>query len=176
MTKIIVASKNQVKIDAASAGYKMMFPADPFEIAGVSVPSGVADQPMGDEETWLGARNRCDNAAKEAPNADYWVGIETGIEEIKGSLWVFSWMVVKSKENKYGAGRSASFAMPEKIATLVRQGTDMGKADDTVFQRENSGQQNGTVGILTGNAITRATFQAPAVAFAFIPFKNPELY
>ncbi len=34
--------------------------------------------PMSDAETLMGATNRANNAKKEVPDADYWVGLEGG--------------------------------------------------------------------------------------------------
>lgn len=49
--KIVIASKNPVKMTAALEGFRSLFPHQEFEIAGVSVPSGVRDQPLSDAET-----------------------------------------------------------------------------------------------------------------------------
>jgi non-canonical (house-cleaning) NTP pyrophosphatase len=53
---------------------------------------------------------------------------------------------------------------------------ELGEADDRVFGCNNSKQQNGAIGLLTGDAVDRAGLYVPAVIFALIPFKNPELY
>ena len=58
----------------------------------------------------------------------------------------------------------------------MRQGLELGQADDIVFGRSNSKQANGAVGILTDDVIDRAQLYEPAVIFALIPFKNPDLY
>ncbi len=62
MPKIIVASQNPVKIDAVRQGFEQLFAGKyengelgELEITGVSVPSGVPDQPMGQQQTLLGA-------------------------------------------------------------------------------------------------------------------------
>jgi non-canonical (house-cleaning) NTP pyrophosphatase len=52
----------------------------------------------------------------------------------------------------------------------------LGEADDRVFSRKNSKQSNGAIGILTNDAIDRTELYIPAVIFALIPFKNPDLY
>jgi len=49
--QIVVASTNPVKLLAVLNGFQRMFPGDEFEIQGVSVPSGVSDQPLSDAET-----------------------------------------------------------------------------------------------------------------------------
>ncbi len=176
MKKIIVASKNPVKINTTLAGFLQMFPDEQFEVEGVSADSDVADQPMTEEETLQGAFNRAQNVRKIATSGDFWVGIEGGLEEVSGSLEAFAWIVVIGNDGKVGKGRTGSFFLPEKVAELIRQGMELGTADDLVFKKENSKQSTGSVGILTGDVLTRTTFYEPAVILALIPFKNPDLY
>jgi len=174
--KIVIASKNPVKINATLNGFKKMFPEISFEIEGVSVPSNVSEQPRSDVETFTGATNRADNASKEIIDADFWVGIEGGIEEKQYDMEAFAWVVIKSNDGKYGKGRTGTFFLPSKICQLIKQGKELGEADDIVFGRSNSKQENGTVGILTGDAVDRTKYYTEAVVFACIPFKNKELY
>jgi len=49
--KIVVASKNPVKIEAALQGFQAMFPDEQFEAEGVSAKSEVSDNPMSHEES-----------------------------------------------------------------------------------------------------------------------------
>lgn len=174
--KIVVASENPVKLDTSGLGFAKMFPEELFEVSGVSAPSNVSNQPMTEEETLKGALNRAENVSKLSPDADYWVGIEGGLEEINGQMETFAWIVVKHKDGKIGKGKTGSFFLPQKIAELIKQGKELGEADDIVFGKTNSKQSNGAVGILTNDVLTRTTFYEPAVILALIPFKNPELY
>jgi len=188
MKKLVVASKNPVKIAAVQNGFAQMFPEEAvFEIDGVSVVSGVSDQPMSDAETLEGAWNRCHRAADAAPDADFWIGIEGGVEDKPphlyhrcggkaGEMEAFAWVVVKSREGKIGKGRSSAFFLPAKVADLIRGGKELGEADDIVFKRANSKQENGAVGLLTHNAIDRTHYYTDAVILALIPFVNPDLY
>ncbi len=152
-----------------------MFPEDSFSIQTVSVPSGVKDQPTSSEETLCGAINRTQNARKLAPHADYWIGIEGGIEELDGEMAGFAWIAVYSP-SRCGKGRTGTFFIPERVAGLVRQGKELGEADDLVFNRSNSKQETGAIGILTGNVMDRTQLYEHAVILALVPFKNPELY
>jgi non-canonical (house-cleaning) NTP pyrophosphatase len=52
----------------------------------------------------------------------------------------------------------------------------LGEADDIVFGRSNSKQDNGAVGLLTDNVIDRAQLYEHAMILALIPFKNELLY
>jgi inosine/xanthosine triphosphatase len=140
----------------------------------------VSDQPGSDGETLRGALNRAANAAAAAPEADYWAGIEGGIEERDGEMAGYAWIVVRGQglagSSRTGKGRTGTFFLPRRVAELVRQGLELGDADDAVFGRSNSKQENGAVGILTGNVVDRAELYEQAVVLALIPFKNPELY
>ncbi|HRN86815.1 MAG TPA: inosine/xanthosine triphosphatase [Candidatus Dojkabacteria bacterium] len=175
MKKIVVASKNPVKINSALDGFSRMFPDEEFEIEGVSVRSHVSDQPTTNEETYKGALNRCDNASKNFA-ADYYVGIEGGIDRDDSGTSCFAWIIIKDKNGNYGKSRTSSFYLPPKVVDLINQGKELGEADDIVFGRTNSKQENGSVGLLTGNVIVRTGYYTEAIILALIPFKNFELY
>jgi inosine/xanthosine triphosphatase len=175
LKNIVVASTNPVKIQAALEGFQRMFPAEQFTVQGIGVPSGVSDQPMTDAETLQGARNRAATAYKELNDADYWIGIEGGVEDRAGELEAFAWVVVISRDGRTGKSRTATFYLPEETAKLVRRGIELGHADDQVFGRSNSKQQNGSVGLLTGDVVDRTAYYVQAVILALIPFRNPTL-
>jgi len=173
--KIIVASRNPVKLNATERGFAAMFPNQPVFVQGVRVPSGVADQPMTDAETRLGAQNRVHNAKNAQPHADLWVGIEGGVETLNDNLHAFAWVVVMGT-HLTGEARTATFQLPPKIARLVHSGVELGHADDMVFQRENSKHKDGAIGILTQGLIDRTAYYEHAVMLALIPFKKSGLY
>lgn len=173
--KVIVGSKNPVKINCTLLAFQKVFPRDSIIVEGISVPSGVADQPMSDQETHQGAVNRTKKAKEDHPDAQYWVGIEGGIEDSDSGMEAFAWVTILSDQQK-GRARTATFQLPPKIQKLVRQGIELGEADDMVFDRKNSKQSNGAVGILTNDLIDRAAYYEPAVVLALIPFLQPGLY
>jgi len=175
MLNVIVASHNPVKIDATQEAFAQVFPDESFDVAGVSVPSGVSDQPMTTAETLQGALNRATNAKSTSPNADYWVGIEGGIEETDMGMQCFAWVVILSDGERIGRGQTAVFYLPLEVAKLVRDGVELGHADDQVFGRENSKQKNGAIGLLTDDVVDRTSYYVQAVVMALVPFKNPTL-
>jgi len=175
MPTIIVASHNPVKIQAALTGFQRMFPEQVFEATGVSVPSGVTHQPMTDAETLQGALNRATLALMRMPDADYWVGIEGGCQPMNDELAVFAWIVVRSRD-RVGKSRTGIFFLPESVAQLVREGKELGEADDIVFKRTNSKQDNGAIGLLTDDVLDRGQYYEHAVVLALVPFKNTLLY
>lgn len=175
MKKIIVASTNPVKINAALSGFKKIFPDEQFEAEGISVESNVNDQPMTDSETLEGAANRVRNASKKS-TADFWVGIEGGVQDGERGMEVFAWVVIRSADGKQGQARTGTFFLPKPIVELIKSGKELAEADNIVFGRENSKHLNGTVGALTHNVIDRTHYYTEAMVLALIPFKNPNLY
>ncbi|MEJ5200799.1 MAG: inosine/xanthosine triphosphatase [Anaerolineales bacterium] len=176
MKTIVLASENPVKIQAVLNGFQKMFPEETFQIHTASVPSGVNAQPMTSAETLTGAMNRAQNAATIIAKADFWVGIEGGVEETnEGEMAAFAWVVIIGQDI-IGKGKSGTFFLPPPVCNLIRQGKELGEADDIVFDRKNSKQDNGAIGLLTDNAIDRKGLYEHAVILALVPFKNLTLY
>ncbi len=173
--KVSIASRNPVKIGCVKKGFQEMFPSIDFSFEGVAVPSGVEDQPMDDKTTFMGANNRVLRAMEAMKDADFWVGIEGGIERAGNEMSAFAWIVIRSRDLT-GKSRTASFYLPGKVTELIEAGKELGEADDLVFGHTNSKQKNGAVGILTDNTIDRTGLYTQAVILALIPFKNTDMY
>ena len=176
MKKIYIGSENPVKIESTRKGFEEIFDnISGFEFIGKSVSSGVGDQPKTNEETLLGAGNRAQRLKVKFPDGDFFVGIEGGIQTIGDEMEAFAWVVILD-ERMAGKAQTSTFQLPPKIVELIRQGIELGHADDMVFQRKNSKQGNGAVGLLTNNVIDRVEYYRHAVILALIPFINKELY
>jgi inosine/xanthosine triphosphatase len=173
--KVIVASKNPVKINCVKEGFSQLFPYDTLEVEGLETPSGVADQPMSNEETLIGAKNQAMNAQSKNSQADFWVGIEGGVEDTPDGMEAFAWVVILSNEQK-GQSRTSTFFLPPKVRDLVLDGVELGHANDQVFAEHNSKQKGGAVGSLTNGLLPRTEYYVQAVILALIPFVNEKLY
>jgi inosine/xanthosine triphosphatase len=172
---LVIASNNPVKVRATLAGFHVVFPGQEFQVSSLNVPSGVPDQPVGNHQTLQGALNRAQAARLARPQGDYWIGIEGGVEWDGPDLFAFAWVAVCSA-SLTGRGRTGTFLLPRQVAELVGQGLELGHADDVVFQRSNSKQEDGAIGLLTRNLLDRAGLYQHAVLLALVPFMNPELY
>lgn len=173
MKKVIVASLNPVKINSVKHAFEKVFKDSDFEFQGVVVESGVPDQPMGEDETLLGATNRALNAQNH--QGDFWVGIEGGVADRDGQLEAFAWMVVLSNGKK-SIGRTGSFFLPHKVSKLVHEGVELGEADDIVFGQSDSKKKQGSVGLLTHGVLDRTTYYEQAIVLALIPYLNEAYY
>jgi inosine/xanthosine triphosphatase len=130
---------------------------------------------MSEEETLLGAQNRAAGARSLVPEADFWVGIEGGVQDHQGEMAAFAWVVVTAREAA-GKSRTGTFFLPPRVAELIRGGKELGEADDLVFGRTNSKQENGAIGLLTGDVIDRVQLYQQAIILALVPFRNRSLY
>ena len=172
MKKVVIASKNPVKINATKKAFESVF-NDRFEFEGFSADSLVSDQPMNNLETLTGAMNRLKNI--QHLKADYFVSIEGGVDILDDNYEAFAWIII-SDDKKTGKAKTATFPLPLKISKLIKKGYELGDADDIVFKRSNSKQKNGAVGILSDNLINRTDYYVHAIILALIPFTNSKLY
>lgn len=169
-----VGSENPVKINCVAEAIMAFWPE--ARAIGVKTKSGVSAQPDSDQEMLLGALNRAKEALAKTPEAQFGVGLEGGTLDAEEGMWAYAWIVVIDREDRIGKGQSGRFLLPEPIAQLVRDGIELGEADDRFFGRSNSKQQDGAIGILSDGVVTRLELYKPAVIFALLPFVHPEFY
>ncbi|WP_434762459.1 inosine/xanthosine triphosphatase [Vibrio fortis] len=169
MKTVTIASLNPAKINAVKSAFEAAFPQQEFDFKGVSVASGVADQPMSNQETYQGAINRVHNAAQAIPNSNFYVGLEAGIEDNV----TFAWMVIESNGQR-GESRSASLMLPPQVIEKLAHANELGDVMDEVFGTDNIKQKGGAIGLLTHNQLTRSSVYHQALILALIPFVNPE--
>lgn len=168
--QVIITSRNPVKIGAVEEAFRLQFPGVSINFQPASIPSGVNDQPMSDEETRRGARNRVENAKNRFPDADFWVGLEGGLDFFDGKLMAFAWMVVGKRDSGISETRSATLPLPPRIQQLVEGGMELGDANDQVFSTLNSKQGGGAFGLLTDGRYTRESVYTQTLVLALIPF------
>lgn len=172
---VVVASKNPVKINATRRAFEIQFPGKAVHIESTEAESGVDDQPFSDEETRHGAINRAHNAGEALPKADFWVGLEGGVDTFNGQLMTFAWMAVLGPGGRTGAARTTTLPLPPAVRRLVESGMELGEANDRVFDTENSKHAGGAFGLLTDGRLTREGVYTEALVLALVPFVN-ELY
>lgn len=214
MLRVAVGSTNPSKIRSVRQGLEAILNRNSssvgavpeLDIQGLSAPSGVADQPMGDSETKLGARNRAKTSfdlfvEKFQMEPHLAIGLEGGLEEMDDGDWIcMAWLAVFGKRSQlvlswtsspdcggdyilaetvqpcWGMSKTATFSLPPKIVELVKGGLELGQADDQVFSRVNGKHGSGTVGILTNGLIDRSLYYEHALQLAMIPWIRPDVY
>lgn len=172
---VLVGSKNPVKIACTEDAFTRAFNKS-FLVEGINASSEVSEQPKGDGETLLGARNRAHNSREVFPEAHYWIGIEGGLDEDDYGMFAFAWIYILDKNGKTTQSKTGTFYLPKAVRDLVNEGMELGKADDLVFAQDNSKQQGGSVGILTHGVVDRSEYYRQAIVLALIPFVNENLF
>ena len=104
------------------------------------------------------------------------LGWKGGVLELNEGMFACAWCAVASRVGSIGLASTGRFHLPSRVAELVRGGLELGDADDVVFGRTNSKQQEGAVGILTHGRLSRAQFYTPAVLLALVRFVNQQHY
>ena len=170
--KVVVASNNPVKVAATRRAFEAGFPSAAVEVLPVPADSGVDDQPFTDEDTRHGAINRAHNAREVVPEADFWVGLEGGVDTFNRQLMAFAWMAILDQSGRTGTARSMTLPLPPAVKRLVESGQELGEANDHVFGTVDSKHGGGAFGLLTGGRITREDVYAETLAMALIPFQN----
>jgi inosine/xanthosine triphosphatase len=173
--KVAVGSLNPVKVSAVKQAFEKIFPDETWIVEGVSVKSGVSDQPMSDRETIRGARTRAKRALKTL-NADYGVGLEGGLHQLGKQWFDTGWMVIADKNGNEGIGSTIRMRAPQKMMALIHTGMELGDVNDILFQRKNSKQAEGHFGLMTKNAVTRTSAYVDALIAALTPFIHPHLF
>lgn len=151
--KIIVGSKNPVKINAAKHIFAMYFANHEIDCQGVDAPSSVPDQPLGEEQTCLGAQNRV-NYCKSHYQADYYVAMEGGAAAFSYGAATFAYVVIDNGLEQV-TGRSSNLPLPKIFYHALLQGEELGNVMDKAFNTTNIKQQGGAIGLLTNHHATR---------------------
>lgn len=171
--RVAVGSENPVKINAVKHAFELVWPKNKWEVVGISVGSGVTDQPMSDEESIRGATNRAKRSIKVV-KADFGVGLEGGIHKIGKKWFDCGWIAVVDKKGRMGIGSSARMETPQIMIKMVKKGMELGDVGDKLFNRKNSKQAEGHFGLMTNGVVTRKDGYTQAVVFAlsrFIQYK-----
>lgn len=169
MIKVSIGSTNPTKREAVKQAFMIVWPEERFEIETLDVPSGVNEQPLHEDESITGARNRAKLALDET-EADYAVGIEGGMYEVDSKWFVSDWAVVIDRSGKEGIGGTPRYHVPVHLRQHITPDHDLSAVLEDKLGTANIGKLDGYAGLMTGNHITRTTSNRDAVIIALAPF------
>jgi inosine/xanthosine triphosphatase len=162
---LFVGSTNPVKINAVTTAASETWPS--VTVQGFDVPSGVSVQPIGDEETRSGARNRAvaalDEGIRALKQADrpvrsqevLGVGLEGGVFFFGEEVWSTVWVAVTDATGALYESNGARFKVPEIIAQRIKNGEEMGPVVNTVIGTGDVRHSIGMIGVITGKFVDR---------------------
>lgn len=175
--KIKVASTNPQKIQAVKdllPEYEILKGA---EVEGVSVSSGVSDQPRTLEEIVEGSHNRARNAFKDC-NLSF--GMESGVVNIPNTENRFMDIGACAiyDGDSFKLGFSAGLEIPKKIVDFIDEHTDLSAACRKAgfTNEEKIGTNRGIVGLLSNNRIDRAVQLKQAIIASMIQIENKKFF
>jgi inosine/xanthosine triphosphatase len=148
----IIGSTNQAKVKAAMTVIESHFTGS--NLSEVKVPSGVKEQPFGDEETRTGALNRAANAANRVKGA-IGIGLEGGVKVLGAEMFLCNWGALVLPDGTSFTAAGAQIPLPEEIASELRKGRELGVVVDEYFQMNGIRHSEGAIGMFTAQAVTR---------------------
>lgn len=174
--KVLIGTKNPGKIEGAKKAFLNYF--EDVEVIGIPVSSDVSDEPVNDE-IYKGAKNRVDNLMKYANDnnieADYFLGIESGITNLLGKWAIINVSVIKNKDGYESFGTSQGFPVPEKYVKEIIE-TDLGKVMDKIFNEHDLRSHKGGINFLTHEVIDRIDLTHDAFVMALTQFINKDVW
>jgi inosine/xanthosine triphosphatase len=172
--KIIVGSKNPVKINAVKQIFSKVYKN--IQIKALKIDSGVGNQPLGLNQCYQGALNRAEKVKLKHPAADFWIGIEAGLQTFDFGTFTGGIVVILDKNNIQGIGISSQLLLPEKIVSKTSKKNELGQVLGNITQRKNIKKQEGAFGLFTNNIISRKDAYVQAVACALSRFLNKKYF
>lgn len=160
--KIAVGSLNPAKVEAVRSVMERIY--GQVRIIPKDVPSGVPEQPFGDE-TLKGAKNRAKAALGDC---DLSVGIEAGVFEMYGDLYDIQHCAIIDQKGIMTVGMGSGFRYPDSVTELVRNGKTVGEAVKIVYGSE-VGSERGAIGILSRGLLDRKGLTEQSVLNAMLP-------
>lgn len=174
--KILIGTQNPGKVQGAKEAFERYF--ENFDIEGIPVSSNVSDEPVNDE-IYIGAKNRVDNLIKYSKDnnidADYFLGIESGITNLLGKWVIINIAVIKDKNGYESWGTSPAFPVPDKYVKEIID-TDLGKVMDKIFNQTEIRKGKGGIGFLTHDKISRFDLTRGAFTMALTQFINNDIW
>ena len=164
---VAVASLNEAKINAVREALSHLS----TQVFGIECSSGVSPQPMNEEETMKGAMNRARIASQQA---DYGVGIESGLSMINGRTFESGWVCVVTKEGQVGLASSNRYEIRKPVLELIEQGLELSEAIEQLTGLSDIKTQKGMSGVITNGIINRSDSYRDAVLLAFAPFLSDQ--
>jgi non-canonical (house-cleaning) NTP pyrophosphatase len=118
--KIIIGTRSERKINSVKKVLESLVTHQIFDIESLSTNSNVPETPY-DKETYDGALNRALECKEKNPEADYFIGIESGLVERYGHTYEEAWTCVLDKSGKEYFGYSSGLKLPDYIQEKMKE-------------------------------------------------------
>jgi non-canonical (house-cleaning) NTP pyrophosphatase len=118
--KVIIGTQSERKVNSLKKVIFTLVPDQQFEIESLRTDSKVPETPY-DKETFDGALNRAEECKKQAPDGDFFIGIESGLVERYGHVFEEAWTCVIDKNGKEFFGYSSGLKLPDYVQQQMKE-------------------------------------------------------
>lgn len=157
---------------AKHAAVKMATGKEPICL---SVPSGVADQPLSEDETICGAIHRAKQVLAKVPEATIGLGLEGGLtyDETYTQQWYLISICAAWDGEQLFLGKGLAFPVPNQVGERVKhEQIELRTVIDEWSGSTDSNHKGGAYGLFTNNRIVRTNVFCDAVVAALTPFHS----
>jgi len=154
--KFIIGSASERKIKIAEEAIRELFKDEKLIIEGYAAISGVPDTPY-DQQTFDGAKNRALDSQSHNKDANYYIGLESGLVERYGHIYEEAWAAVISSDGKEFFGYSSGLKVPDYVLRKMDELKMEHCGVMTILEEEHGKLPNDTWGTYSGGMIARAT-------------------
>lgn len=163
---IAVGSRKPYKIRAATSACELVF-AGGARIFDVDVSSGVSAQPMSNEESIEGAKNRAGAAIEQAPeHCELGIGIENGLVQVGERWFANTWIVALDSAGREGMASSLQRPVPNSVMQQVIKGHELSEALKSV------GLQTSLIEAITDGVLSRESALVHGIVTALSHLRN----
>lgn len=150
--KIGIGTKNSAKTSAVKRLCDIHF--QDAIISEYKAHSLVSEQPLSDEETLLGAKNRATHVL-ELSDVQLAIGLEGGVNEVNGQMYICNWGALALRDGTFFIAGGARIPLPEEVAKSIREGLELGPVMDAYTNRTGISHSEGAIGVFTNGLLNR---------------------
>ncbi len=174
--KVLIGTNNKGKVEGAKQAFEKFYTN--IEVIGVPVSSDVSNEPVNDE-IYTGASNRVNNLIKYAEenniDADFFIGVESGITNKLGKWCIIQIAVIKDKNGYESFGAGPAFPVPDKYVDEIIN-TELAIVMDKIFNGNGLRNEKGGIAHLTKDVVTRYDLTREALVMALTEFINGNIW
>ena len=176
--KVLVASKNPVKIKASLDAFQLFFKDPIVDSQEVVVPTANASQPIGEDQTREHSELRVIQARENYPGYDYFVGIEGGVVKLNSDsarIIVYSSI---GHQLAIETVRGCGIPLPLEWYTVLttHEYHELGDLAELKSGVTDIKKKQGVVGFFSQNFVTRYDILKQSVIMALVPYLNPSIF
>lgn len=165
MKKIVLTSKNPVKVSLVQKMTEQLFPDTSFEYIPLDLDAKSAEL-FGKQQIMTFMTDSLSRARESVSDAEYYVCLQGGMEDSGDEMHETAYVMVSDSTGRSEVSGCSTFRVPTQIASEVRNGKDFAKAVDEFFKVQDTKTTGGFVSILTKGIVNKSSHYEQSFAIA----------